>query len=391
MKKQKTEYTLYLKNKQLRKQKAEKIKVAKFKRKKNKEKSKLHGLSSVIMKCHLDRAKFRRKFYSSRTYKDPKKVVCIEGDLGLESKKGIDEFLNKSLEIVDFTNRELIFNLKKCTRMWPSALTLLCSLKQWVELSTRKRKFKPRLASTNSLCNEVNSYLHHSGFYDYVGRDADDCLEGYNNDEIVKIRREKKTSNIEEREVEIIDILSRYTKYNKDEIRLFYATVLIESFLNVSEHGVSGYDNGWWVLAQYHPTTGLISINIADNGIGIKNSLITGPQRNVVLKQFPKNEFNDGQVIKYATDIKVSGALKASLKEKAGLFSSAKYPLGSNRGNGLDRIKSGCKQLGIEFTLLSHYGYLFYDALGNELKCGTMKNRIFAGTLYHFNVPALKG
>lgn len=391
MKKLSADKRLLSKRKQRRKIKKETRISSKVRHDKLRLNSKLHGLSGRLIKYHRDRAEFRKKFFRSRNYRDPEKSVTIDGSFGLEIKSDIDRFLIKSSELIDFTNRELKLELDGCTRMWPSAITLLCSLKQWVELSTWNKKIKPSISSTKSSHDEVNSYLYHCGFNDYVGLNYVDKVNGYNDSEIVKIRRETKTINVEEREDEILNVIESFTNFNKDQIRLFHAKVLIEIFLNVTEHGVSGYDNGWWVLAQYHPTSGLISISIADNGIGIKNSLITGPQREAVEKTYPVSKLNDGEVIRYATETRVSGALKASNREKLKKFSPAKYPVGSKRGNGLDRIKSGCKELGVDLTILSHYGYLLYDASGNEFKCGTMPNRVFAGTLYHLSVPAKKG
>jgi len=82
----------------------------------------------------------------------------------------------------------------------------------------------------------------------------------------------------------------------------------------------------------------------------------------------------------------VSGAMDASIKE--GSFFHKGYIKGSGRGNGLDRIKSTCLKLNISFSILSHFGYIFFDNYGKILKSGTHNNRIFAGTLYHFNVTA---
>lgn len=388
MKKNYNQKIIWLKRRFVAKQKrqyrnASALKVAKYK-----FSIKLHGLSGQLVKYHLERSKFRRSFFRNRKYKNPPITINIDGEFGLEETNNVDRFLDKASEIIDFDNTELKFNLKACERIWPSALTLLCSLKQWVELSTWNKKIQPRLASTNSNFHKVNSYLYHSGFNQYVGLNKQEEANYYKNDQIVKIRRETNPKNVEDREDEILEVLGKYTDYTRDQLRLFHAQILIEIFLNVTEHGVSGFDNGWWVLAQYHPKHKIISVNIADNGIGIKNSLLTGPQGEVIKNSFPPDVLNDGELIRYATWLQVSGALKASSKERASLLSRSKYPLGSKRGNGLDRIKSGCKELGIELTILSHHGCLGYDCYGNESCCITKSRRVFAGTLYHLNIPA---
>ena len=147
-------------------------------------------------------------------------------------------------------------------------------------------------------------------------------------------------------------------------------------------------------MAQYHERTGLISICIADNGIGIRNSLMTGPQEVDLLKRIKfagiKNAENyDGYFIGMALKENVSGALNALPKKEAPLIGK-QYKQGSRRGNGFARIKDTCKKLGIELSILSQNGYVFLDSSGNIVKEGSREKRIFAGTMYHMNVPAKK-
>jgi anti-sigma regulatory factor (Ser/Thr protein kinase) len=349
----------------------------------------LCGLSGKAIRFHIERNSFRKHFYITRTYNNPAKTIAIEGDFGLENKGNLEYFLNKSSEIIDFGSKEVTLDLRNCTRMWPSAVTMLCSLKQWVELSTWNRKINPLISSIRPNEDKVTSYLYHCGFNDYVGLKEPSVTKHYNGHEVVKIRRETKEKNVEDREDEILKLITSFTDFDLDQVQVFHA-VILEIFLNVSEHGVSGYDNGWWVLAQYHPSHGLISVNIADNGIGIKNSLFTGPQKDVIAQHFQLSGSNDGELIRYATETQVSGALTAVIKEKSGILGKSRYPLGSKRGNGLDRIKSGCKRVGVELSILSHFGYIVYDVNGIETNCGTIDQHIFAGTLYHLNVPAKK-
>jgi len=389
MKKISSKKKQYLKKQQVRRKKKEYRKSSSIRAKRLRDNSLLFGLNGTMLRFHTERTEFRKKFYRSKTYTHASRTIEITGEFGIEDSDNRDSFLKKASEIIDFENRELIFDISGCTRMWPSAVTLLCSLEQWVELSTWNRKIKPKLASTKSLDDKVNSYLHHCGFDNYVGIKSNEKDGYYNDCEVLKIRRETNQSNVEEREDEILDMLKLFTDFDKDQREIFHS-VILEIFLNVSEHGVSGFDNGWWVLAQYHASHGIISVNIADNGIGIKNSLFTGPQQHVISKIYNFKSKNDGKLIKYATTPQVSGALTAVVKEKKNMLSRSRYPLGSKRGNGLDRIKTGCRRLGVELSILSHYGYLFYDSTGNEVDCGTMNNRVFAGTLYHLNVPAKK-
>ena len=71
---------------------------------------------------------------------------------------------------------------------------------------------------------------------------------------------------------------------------------------------VSNKDKGWWLLVQYHKNHGFISMCVADNGIGIRNSLLTGPQKNDILSSIGEFKGNDGLYIKHAMKENVSGA-----------------------------------------------------------------------------------
>jgi anti-sigma regulatory factor (Ser/Thr protein kinase) len=335
------------------------------------------------------REELRRKLYFA-TYNAPPLQVQITGEFGIEESASIDYFLQTASTFIDFNNTHLTFELANCTRMWPSAITLLCSLMQWVELTTRRKNKhrRPHIESTSSKSDKVNSYLAHCGFYDYVKRLSDTKQDYYSNEEIVKIQRETNSNNIEKREDEIIGLLSKYSVFSRDQIELFNSIVLTEAFANVTEHGVTYRDKGWWVLAQYHTTHAVISLCIADNGMGIRHTLVTGPQAPAILQEAEDTSDNDGIFIKMALEETVSGALGAPQKTTA--FFGKGYARGAHRGNGFQRITDTCKQLKIPFSILSHYGYAFVGENGKIYKYGSMDRRIFAGTLYHMVIPARK-
>jgi anti-sigma regulatory factor (Ser/Thr protein kinase) len=272
--------------------------------------------------------------------------------------------------------------------MWPSAITLLCSLIQWVELSTSEYQ-RPRLASTASKSDKLNSYLGHCGFYDYVKRPRDTNQDYYKDTDIVKIQRETKSTDIESREDQIVALLEKHSLFSAEDVELFNCKILTEAFNNVTEHGVSHRDKGWWLLAQYHKTHGIISLCIADNGIGIRHSLMTGAQASEIGEKIENIPENDGKFIKMALEETVSGALDAP--QKTAGFIKKRYESGSHRGNGLKRITSTCNHLKIPFSILSHYGFVFLEETGSISRFGSMKNRVFAGTLYQFVIPARKG
>lgn len=329
------------------------------------------------------RAELKQILYQKKAYTGPRIAIKIEGEFGIEEQRGIKPFLDLAASFIDFNASEISFDLTNCTRMWPTAITLLCSLMRWVEL-TRAQNFRPRLSSTPSTDKRVNSYLGHCGFYDYVHRAKDTDEDYYSNDDIVKIRREITASSIEERESEIINVLKTFSSLGTEDLERFDAKVLTEVFNNITEHGVNLEDQGWWVLAQSHPTHKLISLCFADNGIGIRNSLMTGPQREDIGRKIANEPSNDGTFIKLAIEETVSGAFEAPVME-AGWFRRS-YPPGARRGHGLKIIRSTCAQLGIPFSILSHHGYAFMDSSGTIADIGSTKSRVFAGTMYQFTI-----
>ncbi len=326
-----------------------------------------------------NRNQFRNRFYNKR-YKGPKESISIDGEFGLEEEKNVDYFLNKASEFIDFESKELIFDLKQCSYMWPSAITLLCSLAEWVELSWKGRK--PIIRSYQPNSEKVSSYLNESGFYEYVERSKDkDIRNYYNSSDIVKIRRELDSSEQEQREDEIIGLLRSCSDFSERDLELFNDVILTEIFNNVVEHGISHRDKGYFLIAQKHSTHKFISICIADNGIGIRNTLMTGPQKESISKQLDDVSKNDGLFIKLAVEKEVSGSLNAAVPQESLL--RTRFSSGANRGNGLKRILERCIELHINLTILSQFGYIMIDDTGKIIKNGALNKRIFAGTLFH--------
>ena len=65
----------------------------------------------------------------------------------------------------------------------------------------------------------------------------------YKDEEIVKIEREQDKRLIEKRENDIIKLIKKYSLLNDEDIERFDCVVLTEIFNNVTEHGISNYDN----------------------------------------------------------------------------------------------------------------------------------------------------
>jgi hypothetical protein len=387
LKKKNIQYLLWVNQRQFKKRKIE-IHKSKAKRRNKfiKKREPVHKEYRKSIKN--ERKQISIKLHSDYSYISGNKKIDIDSQFGLEDSKQFDNYLSYASSIIDFNERELTLNLNNCARVWPSAVTLMCSLKEWVEFGSKYNHIKhPLIRSTDSKDSSVNSYLTHCGFYDYVGRIANNNSGEFNDSHIVKIQRElkKDSDTMCQKEDSIIKLLENTTTFTKSQIKLFCSTVILEVFQNVIEHGITCNDQGWWVLAQYHPLHHFISINIADNGIGFKNSLLSGPQSQQLKDELGTNAEDEGYLLQYAMNENVSGAIDASIKE--GYFFHKGYKKGSGRGNGLDRIRTTCKELGVPFSILSHYGYISYNNRGSVIKSGSCKNRIFAGTLYHFNFP----
>lgn len=329
-----------------------------------------------IIKLHY------KKFY----LKNKVQKVSIDGEFGIENPNSIDSTLDIASRIIDFNTETLKIDLINCTRVWPSGVTLLCSLLHWVELSAIGRII-PKIYSSNSNIAKVNSYLDHCGFYKYVKRVRDFEIDNYYNDqEIVKIERETDQSSraTEKRENQILELLKNYSNFTDEEIEIFDTVILTEILINVSEHGIVHKDKGWWVLAQFHKNHNIISICIADNGIGFRNSLMTGPQSEEISKIIANDKSNDGKFIKLCFEREYSGAFDEPVPKRGFLKKTSKP--GEKRGLGLKRIKNACQFLGIRFNILSQHGYIIVDEKGKIEQFGAKSNRIFAGTLYQLNI-----
>ncbi|XDD44692.1 hypothetical protein AB3N58_17765 (plasmid) [Leptospira sp. WS60.C2] len=367
------------------KKKSKAIRKSNIRRHRKLFKSQTKKIEEFIYKLRRNRKFVLISLHNRYKYTSDPFHINVNKQFGVEKNEIIDEYLDLAEKCIDFDSSELNIHLADCERIWPSAVTLLCSLQEWIEFGTKNNGLPvPKIRSLDSNHSSVNSYLTHCGFHDYVGRGSKPSSVKYDDNNVVHIRREKNKENLEEREDQIVKLVTSHTKFTPNEIEEFYAIVLTEIFLNVQEHGVTCNDQGWWILAQYHPQHKIISLNVADNGIGFRLSLTTGPQQQEIISEIDNLPENDHKFILHAMKENISGAYNASSKNGI-LFKN--YIRGARRGNGLERIKETCNKLKIEFSILSHFGYVFFDKNGILINSGSRMNRIFGGTLYHFNIP----
>lgn len=355
-------------------------------------------LRSSRKKLENERKKLRRDIYRN-TYQGKSEAVLITEPLGLEPADGADHFLKFGEELLEFRGHDLTIDLANCDRVWPSGITLLCSLLKWIELTAVGHG--PSVSSTRPSSDRVHQYLKDCGFYGFVKANwpEEANLPASRFSEVVPIRNEPNSSSIEEREKEIVDLLRMRSSLSEESIDLFDAKILTEVFNNVTEHGIAkDGDQGWWVLAQHHPRTRVISLCIADNGIGIKNTLITGPQKEEIFLKTGKENDKDGDFIQLALEKTVSGALDAprqlrrlkAAKMTRGMV-SPRYERGAHRGNGLRRIRDTCRDLRISFSITSHRGHVEVKETGEFGRIESRNGRLFGGTLYHFLIPCRAG
>jgi anti-sigma regulatory factor (Ser/Thr protein kinase) len=334
------------------------------------------------------RARIKKKVYNPQKLLIKKQTVKFVGHFGIEDD--LEKFIDICTQFMTVNMRELNFDFSECERLWPSGLTVLCSLSNWVTISYdhSSKKRIPIIRSSTPKSTKVELYLQHSGFYDYVKRGFDvNPTESFPGNSIVKIRREIKNESFAIREDEIIEHLEECSDFSEDQIEEFNDIVLTEVFNNISEHAIAIKDMGWWSLSQVHKKRGIISLCIADNGIGIKNNLLTGPQRDELLKDLSENGKNDGFFIEKALQENISGAVKASVRTDS-VPGIKKYDRGARRGHGLKRVTKACKNLGIKMIVLSQKGCVAMNNNGIIIKNESRDKTIFAGTMYHFTIQA---
>lgn len=324
-----------------------------------------------------------KKFYKPREYTHSFIQEFVSGQIGLEHN--VQDFVDFSSKIIDSNCTRVYLDFRNATRIWPSSVTMLVSLIEWVNLTSSN---SVRIGSSDSNTADVNAYLGHCGFYEYVKRDFTPQTGFYPPNEVVKIKQEPSVKNTRIRQQAILNLIKLHSTLSSDDIERVDCKILSEIFVNVTEHGVTANVSGWFVLAQYHKTNGIISICIADNGIGIKNSLMTGFQADNVAK-IVKSQ-NDADYIETALTQYISGALDSSEISPKLLGLQHAVPQGKKRGKGLKYVVDTCKQLKLKLNICSHYGVIALDENGSTHYKHTLNKRCFAGTLYHIIIPARK-
>ena len=323
------------------------------------------------------RKAFYLEFYKPIEHIEASKKITVDQPIGAE--KDIKYLAEIGYALINGSYQETHIDISKCTRVWPSGVMAFCSFRHWSDLTAPEAGRAPRVSSSDSDYEDVSAYLDFCGFHNYVKRRTSGKNHDYVDQNVVKIQREPSGKSFWNRFDEIAALLEKNTDYDSDELEDFKSHILTEILINVTEHGINYRDMGWYTLVQVHPASGIISLNIADNGIGIANSLKTGPQKTDL------NSDQDHLYILEAFKFDVSGAFSAST-EKKGIFKK-QYARGNRRGNGLMHIKEACQRLGVRLSLMSAKGYVQYDEMGQCVAKQSYEGLIFAGTLYNLTIP----
>lgn len=162
--------------------------------------------------------------------------------------------------------------------------------------------------------------------------------------------------------------LARIVDRGNSELHKLLTYLIREILRNIPEHAET---NTMWICGQYWPSYELAEIAIADEGIGIYNSIT----QNHAHKEY----INDNEkAIQWALKAGISESFIPSKKQK----SRNEW---SNSGFGLYMVNEICKHLNGSFCIISYGNYILIDNHGT--KYGETN---FKGTAIRMRVPLMK-
>lgn len=160
--------------------------------------------------------------------------------------------------------------------------------------------------------------------------------------------------------------LARIVDRGNVELHKLLTYLIREILRNTPEHAGT---NTMWVCGQYWPSYELAEIAIADEGIGIYNSIT----QNYAHKEYiTDNE----KALQWALKAGISEAFKPSIKQKS-------RDEWANSGFGLYMVNEICKHLNGSFCIVSYGNYMLIDNHG--IKYGETD---FHGTAIRMRVPS---
>lgn len=160
--------------------------------------------------------------------------------------------------------------------------------------------------------------------------------------------------------------LARIVDRGNAELHKLLTYLIREILRNTPEHAGT---NTMWVCGQYWPSYELAEIAIADEGIGIYNS---------ITRNYSHREYitDNKKALQWALKAGISEAFKPSTKQKS-------HDEWANSGFGLYMVSSICKKLNGSFCIISYGDYMLIDNHG--IKYGETN---FQGTAIRIRVPS---
>jgi len=162
--------------------------------------------------------------------------------------------------------------------------------------------------------------------------------------------------------------LARIVDRGNEELHKLLTFLIREILRNTPEHAKS---NTMWICGQYWSSSKLAEIAIADEGIGIYQSIV----QNAAHREY----ITDNTIaLQWALKAGISQAFRPSEKQK----SSDEW---ANSGFGLYMVSEICKYLNGSFCIISYGNYMIIDNHG--IKAGKTS---FHGTAIRLRVPSEK-
>ena len=160
--------------------------------------------------------------------------------------------------------------------------------------------------------------------------------------------------------------LARVVDRSNSELHKLLTFLIREILRNTPEHAKT---NTMWVCGQYWPSYELAEIAIADEGIGIYNSIT----QNQAHKEYITN---NKKALQWALKAGITEAFKPSMKHES-------RDEWANSGFGLYMVNEICKHLNGSFCIISYGNYILID--NHEIKYGETE---FKGTAIGMRVPS---
>lgn len=162
--------------------------------------------------------------------------------------------------------------------------------------------------------------------------------------------------------------LARIVDRGNNELHKLLTYLIREIIRNTPEHAKT---NTVWVCGQYWPSYELAEIAIADEGIGIYNSIVQNPAHRTYIT-------DNSLALKWALKAGISEAFRPSAKQR----SNDEW---ANSGFGLYMVNEICRHLNGSFCIISYGNYLLIDNHGMS-----EGETSYSGTAIRMRVPSKK-